>query len=180
MQSSLYTASHRADFEVFLNLVDDTAVQTAALLNVTSWHGVRSLWYFMGTDPQWLLKLLDLLSPQGMACLVLPNTASIFVDFTRSFSPDTQMTLVGDEVVHALEPLDCTVTRQTGTKWLARQDVFEGDALSKASLAFAAFVAMRPVSTLTEKDKAHMTQLLTAKQREQGVPLIWDLVCVTR
>ncbi|MCP4377383.1 MAG: class I SAM-dependent methyltransferase [bacterium] len=254
MQSSLYTASHRADFEVFFHLVDDTAVQTAALLNVASWHDVRSLlsigggkgivetfllrqaphahiwyldpspeqchvfrhhlrteqlgdrveevvqttfqayathttfdrilsmfsWYFMGTDTQWFRKLLDLLSPDGVACLVLPNTASIFADFTRSLSPNTCMTLVGDDVVQVLKRLDCTVTHQTGTKWLAHQDLFAGDTLSEASLAFAAFVSMRPASTFTEEDKAHIIQLLTAKQDSQGVPLIWDLLCVTR
>jgi len=43
MQSSLYTASHRAAFEVFLHLVDDTAAQAAALLKMASWHDVSSL-----------------------------------------------------------------------------------------------------------------------------------------
>jgi cyclopropane fatty-acyl-phospholipid synthase-like methyltransferase len=137
-------------------------------------------WYFMGTNTHWLTKLLDLLTPNGTACLVLPNTKSIFADFTRSLSPDKRMTLVGDDVVHALKRLECSVTQQTGTKWLALQDLFEGDTLSEASLAFAAFVAMRPVVTLTSVEKEHIVELLTARREMQGVPLMWDLILVNQ
>lgn len=254
MPSSLYTDSHRARFEAFLTLVDDSAAQTAALLTLTSWNEARSLlsigggkgsveasllrhaphatvwyldpspeqchafrqhmrteqlfervadvaqttfqdytpgmtfdrivsmfsWYFIGTDMRWLTKLLDLLTPRGTACLVLPNTASIFADFTRSLSPDTRMTLVGDEVVHALKTLDCTVTQQTSTKWLAPNDLFDGEFLSDASLAFAAFVAMRPVATLTSAEKTHIGEMLNTKREAQGVPLMWDVILVKR
>jgi hypothetical protein len=55
------------------------------------------------------------------------------------------MTLVGDNVVHAFKRLKCAVTQQTYTKWLALQDLFHGETLSEASLAFAAFIAMRRV-----------------------------------
>ena len=90
------------------------------------------------------------------------------------------MTFVGDVVIEALKPLDGIVTSQTGTKWLAHQALFTDDALSEASVAFAAFVAMRSASTFTADETTQITQLLTARHEEQGVPLRWDVLCVTR
>ena len=135
-------------------------------------------WYFIGTDEQWLTKLLDLLNPNGTACIVLPNTASIFADFCRKLSPDARMTLVGDELIDALEEIDCTVARHSGTKWLAIKDFFDGEQLSDTSLAFAAFVAMHPIATFTAKEKECIADMLNAKQEPQGVPLSWDLILV--
>ena len=43
MDSPLYEGSHRELFEVFLRMADDSEVQTAALLDLTTWRDVRSL-----------------------------------------------------------------------------------------------------------------------------------------
>jgi trans-aconitate methyltransferase len=137
-------------------------------------------WFFIGTDQLWLTKLLDLLTPSGTACLVLPNTNSIEAEFNRSLSPDKRTTLVGEEVMNALKTLECTATQHTYAKWLAVNDLFDGERLSDASLAFAAFVAMRPVTTFTSAEKEHIAELLNAKRKAQGVPLTWDVILVKR
>jgi SAM-dependent methyltransferase len=254
MEPSLYKGSHRALFEAFLKLVDDSEAQTAALLDLISWKDARSLlsigggegiveaallrnapqakvwyldpsseqcqafrqhlkrehllervedvaettfqeyntsqkfdrivsqfsWFFVGTDKRWLSKLLDFLSPKGTACLVLPNAESIEADFNRSLSPDKRTTLVGDEVLNALKTLECRVTQHTYTKWLAINELFDGEFASEASLAFAAFVAMRPITTFTPAEKRHVVDLLNARREVRGVPLMWDVIIVNR
>jgi len=135
-------------------------------------------WFFMGADKRWLTKLLDLLNPNGTACLVLPNTESIEVDFNRSLSPDEQMTLAGDKVMNTLKTLDCTVTQHTYTKWLAIDDLFDGELLSHASLAFAGFIAMRPIATFTSEEKEQIIELLNARREAQGVPLRWEVILI--
>lgn len=252
MDSPLYQGSHRELFEAFLNLIDDSDAQTAALLELTSWDDVTTLlsvgggegiveasllrnapqakvwyldpspeqcqafrqhmkeehllervadvtqtpfqeydthlkfdrivsmfsWFFVGTDKRWLVKLLDLLTPNGTACLVLPNTESIDTDFSRSLSPDKRMTLVSEEVISALETLECSVRQHTYVKWLAVDELFDGEGASEASLAFAAFIAMRPISTFTPPEKRHIVDLLNARREAQGVPARWDVIVV--
>jgi hypothetical protein len=56
--------------------------------------------------------------------------------------------------------------------------MFEGEAASEASLAFAAFVAMRPISALTASERGHIADLLQARRGANGVPLIWDVIVV--
>ena len=135
-------------------------------------------WFFMGAEKRWLTKLLDLLNPNGTACLVLPNTESIEVDFNRSMAPDKRMTLAGDEVMNTLKTLDCTATQHTYTKWLAIDDLFADEQLSLASLAFAGFVAMRPIETFTSEERDHIIELLNARREAQGVPLRWEVILV--
>jgi len=135
-------------------------------------------WFFIGTAQRELEKLIDLLAPDGVACLVLPNTDSIGADFNRSLSPDKRMTLVGDEVVRALDDLGYGSTRHAFTKWLPGDEMFEGEAASKASLAFAAFVAMRPIDAFTASERDHIADLLQARRGANGVPLIWDVIVV--
>ena len=88
------------------------------------------------------------------------------------------MTLVGDEVVYALEAQECSVTQHTYTKWLSINDLFEGDLISNASLAFAAFVAMRQISEFKTKDKENIANMLNLRREEKGVPLMWDVLIV--
>lgn len=135
-------------------------------------------WFFVGKDKRWLVKLLDLLTPNGTACLVLPNTGSIEADFNRSLSPDKRTTLVGDEVVNALKTLECSVRQHTYVKWLAINELFDGEVASEASLAFAAFVAMRPITTFTPAEKRHIANLLNARRESKGVPLRWDVLVI--
>jgi hypothetical protein len=54
--------------------------------------------------------------------------------------------------------------------------MFDNGAPSEASLAFAAFVAMRPISELTEEEIKTVTGLLHARREPKGVPVIWDVV----
>ena len=135
-------------------------------------------WFYIGTDQRWLTKLLDLLTPNGTACLVLPNAGSIEADFNRSLSPDKRTTLVSDEVVSALQTLECSVMQHTYTKWLAINELYNGELASEASLAFAAFVALRPITTFTPAEKQHIVDLLNARREPQGVPLGWDVIVV--
>lgn len=135
-------------------------------------------WYFMGSNKQQLTKLLNLLTPSGKACIVLPNVNSIFADFTRSMSPNKHMTLVGNEVFSVLAEMDCDVIQHTHTKWLAKNDLFSGKNLTDASLAFAAFIAMRPISSFNSVDKQNVVKLLNAKLESKGVPLMWDLLVI--
>jgi len=135
-------------------------------------------WFFIGTAQPELEKLIDLLAPGGVACLVLPNTDSIEADFNRSFSPDKRTTLVSDDVVDALGDLGYCSTRHTFTKWLPSDEMFEGKAASEPSLAFAAFVAMRPISALTVSERGHIADLLQTRLEATGVPLIWDVIVV--
>lgn len=137
-------------------------------------------WYFMGSDEQHLAKLINLLTPSGVACIVLPNIDSIFADFTRSMSPNKQMTLVGDEILSVLKTMDCDVIQYTHTKWLTKKDLFSDKTVSDASLAFAAFVAMQPISSFNPVDKQNIFKLLNAKLESKGVPLMWDLLVVKR
>ncbi len=135
-------------------------------------------WYFIGANQDMLKRLLDLLTPGGAACIVLPNTGSIFADFTRSMSPDKQMTLVGEDVREVLNSMDCKVIQHSHTKWLATKDLFDGEMASEASLAFAAFVAMRPMTTFTPAEKKKIADLLHARRETRGVPLTWDLLII--
>ncbi|UCG23596.1 MAG: class I SAM-dependent methyltransferase [Chloroflexota bacterium] len=135
-------------------------------------------WFFVGTSRRWLVKLIDLLNPNGTACLVLPNTESIEADLNRSMSPDKRTTLVGDEVAKALRALECSVRQHTYTKWLAIDELFEGEFASEASLAFAAFIAMRPITTFTPAEKRHVVDLLNVRREGKGVPLRWDVIVV--
>ena len=135
-------------------------------------------WYFIGANSHSLTRLLNLLTPGGAACIVLPNTGSIFADFTRSMSPVKQMTLVGDDVLEILNTMDCVVIQHTHTKWLAINDLFDGEFASEASLAFAAFVAMRPITTFTPAEKQNIVDLLNARRESKGVPLKWDLIII--
>jgi len=135
-------------------------------------------WYFMGANKYLLTRLLDLLTPEGVACIVLPNKASIFADFTRSMSPNKQMTLVGEDILDVLNSMDCDVILHTHTKWLSVKDLFDGGFVSEASLAFAAFVAMRPINTFTPVEKKKIFDLLNAKRETKGVPLKWDLLII--
>jgi hypothetical protein len=137
-------------------------------------------WFFVGIDKRWLTKLLDLLTPTGVACLVLPNTESIEADFNRSLSPEKGTTLVGDEVVNALKTLECSVEQHTYTKWLDIADLFDGENASEASLAFAAFVAIRPITTFTPAEKQNIVDMLNARRSAKGVPLSWDVIIVKR
>jgi len=137
-------------------------------------------WYFIGANKQSLNKLLDLLTPNGVAGIVLPNAGSIFVDFARTLSPNKQMTLVGEDILNVLDTLECDVNPYTHTKWLATNDLFDGEFASGPSLAFAAFVAGRPITTFTPAEKQHITDLLNAKRKAEGVPLIWDLMVIKR
>ena len=137
-------------------------------------------WFYIGTDKRWLSKLLDLLGSEGVACLVLPNAESIEADFNRSLSPKKQTTLVGDEVVNALKTLECSVEQHTYTKWLDIEDLFDGENASEASLAFAAFVAIRPLTAFTPAEKQNIVDMLNARRSEKGVPLSWDVIIVKR
>ena len=137
-------------------------------------------WFYIGTHQRWLRKLLNLLSSNGAACLVLPNSESIEADFNRSLSPDKRTMLVGDEVMSALEAFDCKVTQHTYMKWLATNELFDGELASEASLAFAAFVALRSITTFTPDEKRHIVELLNARRAAQGVPLVWDVIVVKR
>jgi SAM-dependent methyltransferase len=135
-------------------------------------------WFYIGPDKRWLSKLLDLLSSKGTACLVLPNAGSIEADFNRNLSPDNRTTLVGDEVMSAMQTLECSVRQHTYTKWLAINELFDGELASEASLAFAAFVALRPITTFTPAEKRHIVDLLNARREARGVPLMWDVIVV--
>ena len=252
MESPLYKGSHQELFEAFLRLVDDSAAQTAALLDLMPWEDVGSLlsigggqglveasllhqapkakicyldpssemceqfrqylakeqllerieqvaevtyqeyatlqkfdrilsvfsWYFIGANEASFTKLFGLLAPKGTACIILPNTESIFAAFTRSMSPDKRMALVGDDVMEVLDSLDCVVSQHTYTKWLAGHDLFDGERASKAALAFAAFVAMRPIATFTPVEKQYIVEMLRARQEANGVPIRWDAILV--
>lgn len=136
-------------------------------------------WFYIGTDKRWFIKLLDLLTPSGKAILVLPNVTSIETVFYRALSPDKRMSLVGDEVVSALSNLDCSATKDTYTKWLSMNDLFEDEQLSNGSLAFAAFAAERPVNKFNSDELGRIAELLRVNQSIQGVPLSWDLILVT-
>ncbi len=135
-------------------------------------------WFFIGTDRRWLTKLLDLLASGGSALIVLPNSESIEVDFNRNLSPDERTTLDSDDVVKALEMLDCTVSLHEYTKWLANSDLFEGQHASGASLTFAAFAAMHPITTFSAAEKRQVVDLLNARREARGVPLLWDVIVV--
>jgi hypothetical protein len=109
---------------------------------------------------------------------VLPNIESIEADFNRSLSPDKRTTLVSDEVMNALQTLECNVTKHTYTKWLAINELFDGEQASEASLAFAAFVALRPITTFTSAEKRDIVDLLNARREAKGVPLTWDVLII--
>ena len=137
-------------------------------------------WFYIGVDKRWLSKLLSCLSPLGIACLILPNSESIEADFNRSFSPDKRTTLVSEEVVSALQDLDCHVSKNSYTKWLTDDELFDDGKLSEASLAFAAFVALCSIESFTTEDKQQITELINSRRSQKGVPLSWDVITVKR
>ncbi len=252
MEFELYEGSHRDVFQLFLQLVDDSEAQTAALLDLAPWEDVTSIlsvgggegnveatllrhaplaklwyldpsseqcnafrqlmskenlldrvadiaektfqeyvvrqafdrvismfsWFYIGTDQRWLRKLLDSLSSSGIACIIMPNAKSIEADFNRSFSPDKRTTLVSEEVVNALQTMDCQISQNSYTKWLAVDELYDGEHLSKVSLAFAAFVALRSIESFTTEDKRKISELIDSKRSDKGVPLSWDVITV--
>lgn len=254
MESELYEGSHRDVFQLFLQLVDDSEAQIAALLDLVSWENVNSIlsvgggegnveatllrhapsaklwyldpsseqcdafrhhmtkmalldrvanvaettfqdyslgeefdrivsmfsWFYIGTEQPWLSKLLNALSPSGIACIVLPNSESIEAEFNRHFSPDKRTTLVSEEVVSVLQTLGCHVDQHSYVKWLADNELFDGNQLSTASLAFAAFVALRSIESFTVEEKQLISDLINSKRSSKGVPLSWDVIIVQR
>ena len=88
------------------------------------------------------------------------------------------MTLVGDEVKSVLDTMNCWAIQHTFTKWLAISDLFDGEHASQASLAFAGFVAARPITTFSPSEKQKIVNLLNARNEDNGVPLKWDLIIV--
>jgi len=121
-------------------------------------------WFYVGTDQRWLSKLLNLLGLDGTAFLVLPNVDSIEADFNRIFSPDARTTLVSDEVEDALQALECVVSKHAYTKWLSIDELFEGEVASEASLAMAAFVALRPITSFTPAESQEISHLLNSRR----------------
>lgn len=254
MESELYEGSHRDVFQLFLQLVDDSEAQIAALLDLVTWENANSIlsvgggegnvestlllhapsaklwyldpsseqcdafrhhmrktalsdrvadvaettfqdyalgkefdrivsmfsWFYIGTEQTWLRKLLNALSPSGIACIVLPNSESIEAEFNKRFSPDKRTTLVSEELVSALQMLDCHVDQHSYVKWLADSKLFDGDHLSAASLAFAAFVALRSIKSFTAEDKRLIAELINSKRSNKGAPLSWDVITVYR
>jgi len=83
---------------------------------------------------------------------------------------------VSADLVAGLGRIGQTADLHSFTKWLDNDEMFDDDAPSKASLAFAALVAMRPISELTEEEIETVTVLLHARREPRGVPLIWDVV----
>ena len=79
-----------------------------------------------------------------------------------------------------MQAFDCEVTQHTYMKWLATNELFDGELASEASLAFAAFVALRSITTFTPDEKRHIVELLNARRAAQGVPLVWDVIVVKR
>jgi SAM-dependent methyltransferase len=135
-------------------------------------------WFFVGADEPELHKLIGLLAPGGIAMIVLPGSESIEADLNEALSPDRRTTLVSQDLVAGLERIGRTADLHSFTKWLGNDEMFVDDAPSEASLAFAAFVAMRPISELTEEDIETVTGLFRARREAKGVPLIWDVVVV--
>jgi SAM-dependent methyltransferase len=135
-------------------------------------------WFFVGADEPELRKLTGLLAPGGIALIVLPGRESIEADLNAALSPDRRTALVSEEVLAGLERIGRAARLHSFTKWLGDDEMFEGDAPSQASLAFAAFVAMRPISELGEDEIATIAELLDARRAPQGVPLIWDVIIV--
>jgi hypothetical protein len=85
---------------------------------------------------------------------------------------------VSQDLVAGLERIGRTADLHSFTKWLSNDEMFVDAAPSEASLGFAAFVAMRPISELTEEEIETVTGLLHARREPKGVPLIWDVVVV--
>jgi SAM-dependent methyltransferase len=135
-------------------------------------------WFFVGADEPELAKLINLLAPGGMALIVLPGRGSIEADLNEALSPDRHTTLVSQDLVAGLERIGRTAGLHSFTKWLGNDAMFDDGAPSEASLAFAAFVAMRPISELTKEEIETVTGLLHARREPKGVPLIWDVVVV--
>ena len=135
-------------------------------------------WFFVGADEPELRKLLGLLAPGGMALIVLPGRESIEADLNDALSPDRNTTLVSQDLVAGLERIGRTADLHSFTKWLGNDEMFVDAAPSEASLAFAAFVAMRPINELTAEEIETVTGLLHARREAKGVPLIWDVVVV--
>ena len=133
-------------------------------------------WFFVGAHEPELRKLIALLAPGGIALIVLPGKESIEADLNRALSPDRHTTLVSADLVAGLGRIGQTADLHSFTKWLDNDEMFDHDAPSKASLAFAALVAMRPISELTEEEIDTVTVLLHARREPRGVPLIWDVV----
>ena len=86
--------------------------------------------------------------------------------------------MVSEDVVSALQMLDCRVSQYSYAKWLAADELFDGKQVSQASLAFAAFVALRSIETLTQSDKELIADLLNSRRSEEGIPLKWDVIVV--
>jgi SAM-dependent methyltransferase len=135
-------------------------------------------WFFVGAGEPELRKLIDLLAPGGMALIVLPGRESIEADFNDALSPDRHTTLVSEDLIAGLERIGHTADLHSFTKWLGNDEMFDDAAPSEASLGFAAFVAMRPISELTEVEIETVAGLLHARRTPKGVPLIWDIVVV--
>lgn len=136
-------------------------------------------WFYIGTKEHWLYKLLSLLDTNGIACIVLPNIDSIEADFNRRLSPDERTTLVGDELVQALETLPCEVSQHTYTKWIPIGDMLtRTEEACEASLAFAGFVALRSIDSFSTVEKQQIVDLVKARQEPDGVPMRWDVIVV--
>ena len=65
-------------------------------------------------------------------------------------------------------------------KWLPISELIDGELASEASLAFAAFVATRPITSFTSAEKRHIVDLLNARREAGGVPLRWDVIVINR
>lgn len=135
-------------------------------------------WFYIGTEDRWLDKLRGLLNTTGIAAIILPNSTSIEADFNQSLSPDKRTTLVSEDLVSALQGHDCRVSTHSFTKWLSTDELIQDGQITDTALAFAAFVALRPIKTFTTTDKQLIGDLLATRRSEHGIPMTWDVIII--
>lgn len=136
-------------------------------------------WFYVGIEKRWLRKLLVLLAPQGMACLLLPSAHSVEHELYHLVCPDRRMLLTGQDVASALRAADCVSTVVTRVKWIPADEVWSDGNLTAAARALASFAAQGPWREIPAPRKAAIREVFTASLGPRGVPLRWDALFVT-
>lgn len=135
-------------------------------------------WFFLGAERRWLKKMLYLLSPNGIGCILIQNNRSIEAEFNRVFCPDRRMTLTGRQICDALKELPCSVECHTHTKWLSEKDLFENRKLTEPAKIFASFIGARSIEDFSNDDWNKISNMYCSHLKKQGVPLITDFLFI--
>lgn len=133
-------------------------------------------WFYIGNEMNCYEKLMKVLKPQGIACILMPNIESIETDFNLVYSPDERTVLTGDKVERDMKDQNIDTRRYTYTKWLPIDQLLVDGQPTDACMAFASFIAMKSIGQFSSREKDGIVNMVLNRAKISRVPLRWDII----